>query len=333
LDFPEKQAVSERRGYNVTAPVPQPGQGNSLNYRGGAMHPPLADWGEEYVREVATKSEGFDLEKKANVKFNPENDKRGTEAELAKQVCAFANASNGVLIYGVADNGTLDPGVPEYGSASGGHSRQSAKAWVDQAIPRLVTPPPAEFQTRHIHLPGHHAPGYGVLVVEVPASNRRPHWITEAGKEIPYIRAGEHSYPMSLQTFLDISSRTAAAAGDIRELGQIGDAEFNQQTSTWVMRFNPIVELITGPPCELWSLVIRLQPHTPGEFRVPGLCNATVVEPNAVTFHGVRPLFPRAPTRVCQENIELWSSILPGVQASLSVGAAHPVVKTFQFAA
>src|SRR5262249_11485159 len=133
-----------------------------------------------------------------------------------------------------------------------------------------------------------------------------------------YIRAGEHSSPMSLQTFLDISSRTTASAGVMRGLGQLGGGELSQQTGLRGFRFNPIVELVTGPPCELWSLEIRVLGR--GEFRVPGGCSATVVEPNAVTFHGVRPLFPRVPTRACQANVELWCPSPAEVQASLSVG-------------
>jgi hypothetical protein len=295
------------------------------------MHPPLADWTEEYVKEIASREEGFDLEKKASNKFDPENNKRETQNELAKQVCGFANASSGVLIYGVADDGTFEQGVPEDGTVAGGRSRLTAKAWVEQAIPALVIPSLAEFQARHIHIPGHHRPKYGVLVVEVPASDRRPHWIIKEGKQVPYIRAGEHSCPMSLQTFLDLSSRTTASAGVISGLGQLGQAELDPNTRLWLFRFNPLVELITGPPCELWSLEIRLGANEQGEFRVPGPCNATVVEPNAITFNGVRPLFPRSRSRVCQLNIELRSPSVPQVQASLSVGAAHPVVQTFRF--
>jgi hypothetical protein len=134
---------------------------------------------------------------------------------------------------------------------------------------------------------------------------------------------------MRPQTLLDISSRTSASAGVIRELGQFGGGEFNQQMGGWIFRFNPIVELITGPPCELWSLFIKMRGQ--GEFRVSGVCNATVVEPDSVTIHGVRPLFPRMPARACQTNIELWSRSESEVEVSLSVGAAHPVVETLTF--
>jgi hypothetical protein len=315
----------------IATAAPNPRKGKAAIYQGVVMHPPLEDWDEPYVKEIAARSEGFDLEKKASAKFDPENSKAGTRAELAKQVCAFANANSGVLIYGVANDGSLDAGVPEDGIAGGGQSRQSSKAWVEQAIPLLVIPPPAQFLARHIHISGHHTPGYGVLVVEVPVSDRRPHWIVEQGKEVPYIRAGEHSYPMGLQTFLDITSRTAAAAGEIRDLGRLGGAQLDDHTNLWTFRFNPIVELVSGPPCKLWCLDIRLLPGERGEFRIPNRCNATVVEPSAVTVHGVRPLFPRVLTRVCQVTIELRSPAVPQVQASLSVGAAHPVVKTFRF--
>jgi len=134
---------------------------------------------------------------------------------------------------------------------------------------------------------------------------------------------------MSLQTFLDIASRTAASAGAIRELGQLGDGELDQHTSLWLFRFNPVVELISGPPCELWSLNIQLCGQ--GEFRVPGPCNATVIEPHEITFHGIKPLFPRVRSRACEANIELRGPSPPEVRASLSVGAAHPVIEMLKF--
>ena len=103
------------------------------------MHLPLADW--TSVKEVAGRTEGFDLEKKASAKFDPENQKGATQLELAKQVCAFANASNGVLMYGIANDGTLDAGILEAGSI-GGQSRTTAKAWLEQCVPRPVNPAP-----------------------------------------------------------------------------------------------------------------------------------------------------------------------------------------------
>ncbi len=121
------------------------------------MHAPLDDWTEDYVREIAARPEGFDLEKKRAIKFDPQNNKSKTQDELAKQICAFANASSGALIYGIADDGTLDQGVPEDGTVVGGRSRQTAKAWVEQNIPALVIPTLAEFRVRHIHISGHHA--------------------------------------------------------------------------------------------------------------------------------------------------------------------------------
>lgn len=287
---------------------------------------PLDEWDDLYILgEVVAAEESAVLEKKAEGKFvlTTRGQPDGvTKDELAKQVSAFSNTGDGFIVYGIDDNKKLDAGVPiSIGS-------QSLKDWVEAAIPKLVYPPVTNSAAKLIDVSSHHLPGKCVLVIAVQLSERRPHWVTNP-QEVAYIRAGAHSLPMRPQTFLDIASRTPSAAGVMRGLGQIGDPELNKHLNVWVCRFNPVIELLTGPPCELWSLELTLQ--NKGEFRVPGPCNATVIEQDTITFHGVKPLFPRAKTRACAINVELWGQFPATVRSSLSIGAAHPVVDSFEF--
>jgi len=166
------------------------------------MLPPLDEWDEAILTDVAGMDECRFLEKKASDKLRVGTnlEKTAARAELAKQVCAFSNAGLGYLVYGMPDTGGFDQGVPEILIGT-----QEAKAWVEYEIPKLVTPPVHGFQARFIHVPAVHDPGFGVLVVEVPLSDLRPHWV-EDNQELAYIRTGEHSHPMTRQTFLDISS-------------------------------------------------------------------------------------------------------------------------------
>src|SRR5438552_2166864 len=117
------------------------------------MHPPIADWDSAYVTSIATSpDETLDLEKKRKDLFDPAGNKGRTRAELAKQVCAFSNSSPGFLVYGMIDKGGgLDDGVPEIAVGT-----QSAKAWVEAEVPRLIAPAIHDCQVRHIHVPSSH---------------------------------------------------------------------------------------------------------------------------------------------------------------------------------
>jgi hypothetical protein len=250
-------------------------------------------------------------------------------AELAKQVCAFANSSNGFIVYGMRDKGAgLDDGVPEV--VPGG--RQSSNSWVEQIIPTIVQPPLTAFQARHIPIPGHHAAGFGVLVVWVPLSALRPHWIEDRGKQVPYLRAGEHSHPMTLQTFRDVLSRGGAAEGKVVGLGADHDAQ-QQQNGQWLWRFNPIVQLLAGPATELWCLQVRVLTRS-GNFvsdGTSGTSNYSVSDRGSVvTFHSHTPLFPRLAVRVATREAT-YIGHPAEVETMLSVGSAEPVTQKFRF--
>lgn len=287
------------------------------------MFPPLHEWNAEQVLEAAKADESLTVEKKAKEKFDPQGDKKGTKQELAKQVCAFSNSGHGFLLYGVADAGELDAGVEEVGAGT-----QTSKAWVEQVIPTLLQPPAHGCQVRHIHVPGHHAPGPGVLVVEVPLSTFRPHWVQEGNKEVPYIRAGEHSSPISLQTFRDILSRGVAPEGAVRDLGVLKKHVKSDGKTFW--QFNPIIEVVSGPACQLWSLELRVDVGE-GYFKIASGHNALVPVSNVIIFSSSRPLFPRHRAPAGDVAAEFTGKGHVEVRTTLSVGSSEPAVHTFEF--
>jgi predicted HTH transcriptional regulator len=164
----------------------------------------LNEWDWEYADEIATPKESTEIEKKDGQAFKVNaNGKVSAETrdEIAKQVCAFSNAVDGFLVFGINKSGGVDSGVPRL------IGRTTTKDWVEAIIPKLLLPKTVYgCEAEFIQKPGHHGPDTGTLVISIPLSARRPHWVVQDGKDVPYIRAGAHSVPMSLQVPVHSSS-------------------------------------------------------------------------------------------------------------------------------
>lgn len=288
---------------------------------------PIADWDEEFIRtDVAEANESAVLENKASGKFvlNAGGQPDGaTKDELAKQVCAFSNAGDGFIVYGIADNKTLDGGVPML------IGRQPIKDWVEAAIPKLVFPPVTQCAARVFQIAGHHEAANCLLVVYVPLSDRRPHWVTNP-QEIPYIRAGAHSLPMRPQTLLDISSRGTASAALIEGLNPIGVPGF-PTTTVNDYQIQPHVKLLNGPVCTLWSFELRVRTGR-GKIIFPSNLGAKITKEDHVYLVGTEPLFPGRSTPVSGIPFRFEYDRSSGqleLSATLHAGSAQPVQRTF----
>lgn len=285
------------------------------------MHPPLDEWDAAYVQSLESVTESATFEKKASPAYDPDGKKGETRDELAKQVCAFANAGDGFLVYGFDDKtGKLDAGVMEK------INRQPIKAHVEGWIPKLLHPPITSCQAMLIPIPGHHAADRGVLVVSIPLSERRPH----SYGDVAYIRAGEHSVPMRLQTFQDISSRGTAPQVEIVDVGKEG---FRKDQHMILFEINPRVKLVAGSVCHYWCVEIdvsegcKVSPRgaTPKHMRNDGMQKLNII--------GEEPLFQQRLTRVLRS--ESIFVTCPGIAEvieitiSLYAEAAQPVKRTF----
>jgi Putative DNA-binding domain len=275
---------------------------------------PLNEWDDAYLSEIDASDEKALLEKKQSAGFNPDI--------IAKQVCAFANAGGGFIVFGMKDKkdgGGLDSGIP------GSKGREPIKAWVEKQIPDLHEPPIVGCEARLIERLGCHVSGNGLLVIHVPSSDRRPHWVKAS--EEAYLRVGEHSAPMRIQTILDISSRGVTPTAIIEDIGIIGPPSGNGREFS----FNPLVRVESGPVCRVWGFQITV-PQGVGEFRAGG--NGRTMRPNELLIDGVDPLFPKRSTRVGRSTFGLILRLPPKssecvLSASLHVESSFPVERTF----
>jgi hypothetical protein len=291
---------------------------------------PLEEWDEDYIDNVIrTADESAWLEKKASAKFvlttrgQPDDD---TKQELAKQVSAFSNAGQGHLVYGIDDiNKTIDAGVPEF------IGRQPVKAWIEQVVPTLVFPPICQCVAQWIHLPAND-PGRGVLVVSIPLSERRPHWVISGPQEIAYIRAGEHSLPMRLQTVLDIASRGTTSQIEIESLGRRGKRTIDDRGHVQY-EINPLVRLVAGPVCELWSFEMKILSGSSGLSKPTSRAESD--HASYLYIIGERPLFPGRSTPVAPNPFSLDFAPGGGDLRILTIAyadSAQPVRREFTLA-
>lgn len=292
------------------------------------MLPPLGEWDESIILSVATPDETAEVEKKAAAKFDLAGNKRDTRDEIAKQVCAFANSGGGYLVFGIDRTGKLDAGI------AGLVGTTPTKDWVEAEIPRLLSPNLHGCEARFISIAAHHGGGHGVLVIAIPSSNLRPHWIPGNPPEVAYIRAGAHSLPMRQQTFLDIATHGETAEAEIVGLG-VSQKDAQPTEARYV--FNPVVRLTAGSICREWAFEIRL-PEGAGFISCPravGETNISYSETGVFALIGHEPLLLGRPTKVSSQL--LWMHIKGDqltdqleVLTTLYLGSGRPVSARFR---
>jgi hypothetical protein len=282
---------------------------------------PIDEWDEPYVlSDIQNAPETESFERKESVAFG--NPPKGPEKEImAREICAFANAGGGVLAYGLPDGGGLDAGVPD---AIGS---QSVSSWAEAIIPKLHHPPVTSCVVRYTAI-GSLGAGRGVLAISVPSSERRPHWSTQGYSSVAYLRVGEHSAPMHLQTLLDISSRGTAPRGEIGSVAFQMRQEY-QNTGKAGFLITLMIRVAGGPISRTWGVDISLDGKPGDQLTSPHAGLVTGSSWQATWFlEGERQtLFPGRWTHVPKTPILVLSST-PGdrvLRITLFLEAAIPV--------
>jgi predicted HTH transcriptional regulator len=112
----------------------------------------LSDWDAAYLNEVEAMDETRLMEKKQSDGLKPD--------EIAKQVCAFAIAGGGFVVFGIKarkDRGGFDQGAPTQQSSQARPGNQDTKAWIEALILTLHEPPITGCAARLLPKPNHHA--------------------------------------------------------------------------------------------------------------------------------------------------------------------------------
>jgi hypothetical protein len=292
------------------------------------MHPPLEEWDVPYLHSIAAPGETPNLEKKAAPKFDPSGNKKDTDECLAKQVCAFANSGNGFLVFGINDAGGLDAGVMNK------VGRQPIKAWVEARIPKLLYPPVNGCRVSLIYDSAHHAPGYGALVIEVPLSESRPHWIP-GEPDRAYIRAGEHSLLMKHQTLLDIANRGNVPRGRVESLVDTPTSPGTEQGTLKIL-LHPTVLLHGGPHCKAgeWTVTLEVPVSAGGfEWHTADIETMQISQDRGRAYmDGTVVLFPGRPTALRHIWLKVPDrpdNLNTAVTAILYAGPAQPEKRSF----
>jgi hypothetical protein len=227
----------------------------------------IDQWDEAYVlANVVNADESESFERKRTKVL-------GDNKAIAKSVCAFANAGEGIIVYGLEDKSPGSPGALDpTGGVQATLGGQSVESWLLEKIPKFHQPPITSCTAKFVVLPSAPGGAHGILALSVSLSERRPHWSTQTSPETPYLRVGEHSAPMRLQTLLDISSRGLAPTGEIGT-----DCVFapvvlvNQPVRNY--RIQPTIRIASGPICKTWGVEFALVGPLPGDdlFQGPQL--------------------------------------------------------------
>lgn len=297
------------------------------------MVEPLDQWDADYiVTDLLPGEETGSLEFKSAGRFAVKADGRPdseTKLEIAKQVCAFSNARDGFLVFGITDDTprVIDGGVPITINGT------PTKDWAEKVIPSLVFPPVAHCDARLIRVEGAHNEDRAILAISIPLSESRPHWV--AATEAPYIRTGTHSNKMSPQTMLDMATRGDTSVVDIVRLFD-EPITFGPRAVGTHLYCNPMVQLVRGTICDRWALDVRI---TGGEALIPAPSDQRVMVRASNEFYcvGTEPLFPGRITHglPCRMIVQIGKPDLATLRfhATLSAAAAAPVRKTFRMTA
>jgi hypothetical protein len=258
----------------------------------------LDNWDLSEVQRVSDPlvQESTSLEKKRSEKF--------TSEEVSRQLCAFANGDGGHIVFGVKDSkdgGGLDSGLPNT------VRRQPVTDWVRRiAIDKCR--PAVHCEVKHIP---YSAGGPGAIVIYVPTSESRSHWVTD--NNIAYLRIGTFSNPMPLQTFADMHNRIAPSVAQIED---IADWIFPNSINAAPLEFIPTIRLVRGSVVHSWIFECQIKIQNARLFS-PADEKAFPIGDNHIGVRSQEPLYPGRRTRAAASWFgiqfgQVWQAVADG---------------------
>jgi predicted HTH transcriptional regulator len=112
--------------------------------------------------------ESLMLEYKASLAVDKRDDTK--KLEMARDVCAFANADGGQIVYGMTEHDHEPAGLD-----NGIHGSIYPEIWFEQVLQQHVTPPIPGLRIRHVPL----KKPMVAVVIDVPATKGDPHQVSD----------------------------------------------------------------------------------------------------------------------------------------------------------
>jgi hypothetical protein len=112
--------------------------------------------------------ESLTLEYKASAAIDKKDDNK--KLEMARDVCAFANATGGQIIYGMTEKDHEPAGLDD-----GVDSKTYPEIWFEQVLQQHITPPMPGLRIRHVPL----KKPMVAVVIDVPATKADPHQVSD----------------------------------------------------------------------------------------------------------------------------------------------------------
>lgn len=186
--------------------------------------------GEARIGEVCAQrtAESQTLDFKQALPGSSDRDK----SEFLKDICAFANAEGGDLVYGIAEAA----GIATSTAPISGEAPDAAKRRLGQVADSGLEPRVIGLQFRDVPVAG----GY-VLIVRVPASFSGPHRYNVSGVGKFVIRNGTHTVELSYEQLRSAFDRTATLTERARR--------FRTERLAIIAARETWMPMIAGPVC------------------------------------------------------------------------------------
>jgi Putative DNA-binding domain len=111
---------------------------------------------------------GLALEYKASPAIDKKDDNK--KLEMARDVCAFANADGGQIVYGMTEKDNEPAGLDE-----GIDSKTYPEIWFEQVLQQHITPAIPRLRIRHVPL----KKPMVAVVINIPATKADPHQVSD----------------------------------------------------------------------------------------------------------------------------------------------------------
>ncbi len=222
--------------------------------------------------------------------FSDNSDCQNFVSSLAKELCAFANTGDGLLVLGIDENKTTKERTVSCGGIPQVKGRERMLKWLQDSLPHLLDPALTDLDVYEISEGTELEPDRALFVIEIRLSSTAPHQVRNTG--CYYGRVLDKAQPLPHQLVSDIMNRAIHPKLEIhfrfdeftrphelivilRNTGRVPARLINARIWIWPHnRMSPAgerrISLFNGEPWRMLEADIRpILPRRSAEWKVP----------------------------------------------------------------